>query len=136
MLIFKTAELEARLRPLCECVLKHFWLPNLKLLCFFDDAEVLGLALAPPAGLGDYYCGFHTPVNNDLKRALPALPDYVDELIFDCDTGERTQDNLIYLRGSTCEMTCGAIITFSHELTHFCADGDQIQGLASQQSSV
>lgn len=82
-------------------------LPDLPLLCFFDDEdwpEYKGPGMA--ANRGIY---FHDP-------PWMNAPDYVRECVF---TDGLPFTNLIYLHGSACAGTMGLTMTFAHELQHF-----------------
>ena len=90
-------------------VLDSFQLPDLRLLCFFDDED-------PPCFEQRFkgkYRGFHTPVIGS-----GYLPQHIHRYLFETG-GNHAFDNLIYLRGSTCKSNIGTVITFAHELQHF-----------------
>lgn len=110
MLKFKTTELDTRMRPMCEQVLKQFKLPSFRLLCFFDDENPAEFDYL----LGSSHCGFHTPVIGSGS----AWPAYVDCLFFD-PMGDFAFDNVIYINGRTSSSLPGTVITFAHELQHF-----------------
>lgn len=110
MLKFKTTDLDAKNRPICERVLEQFSLPSFRLLGFFDDENPTEFDEL----LGSSHCGFHTPVIG----SGGTWPSYVDSLFFDF-TGDFAFDNVIYINGRTSSTLPGTVITFAHELQHF-----------------
>jgi hypothetical protein len=111
-LVFGSPALEARLRPACEEVLKHFDEQDTRLVCFFDDRAVPALA----EKIGELYCGIFSSVKGN---PLP-FPDYLLPVLIDYEVipSRRRYDQLIYVRNTTCETVAGTIITLAHELTH------------------
>src|ERR1700730_16552026 len=107
---FRTPALEAARKPTCEVVLRHFKLPPLRLLCFFDDENPIDLDYQ----IGSSYCGVHaTVVGSGL-----IWPSYVDDLFLDF-TGDFLYDNIIYINGRTCSSPVATVITLAPELQHF-----------------
>jgi len=110
---FKTYDLRATLESLCLRVLEHFQLPDLRLLCFFDDVDPACFVQR----FGSGYRGFHMPI-----RGSGYFPPYISQLFF--DSHGFAFDNVIYLRGIACAVQTGAVITFAHELQHFVQYGN------------
>ncbi|OFV94621.1 MAG: hypothetical protein A3H28_00480 [Acidobacteria bacterium RIFCSPLOWO2_02_FULL_61_28] len=97
-----------------KSVIDHFGnqLPNLRLLCFFDDADCTYLKqIAGEANRGVYLSVLRGP-------AWQSLQHYVRD---ECFSAQLTWlfDRLIYLHGSTCANDVGLTMTFAHELQHF-----------------
>jgi len=111
---FKTNALGLTLEPLCSLVIGHFQLPDFRLLCFFDDEDPACFAQR----CGSRYRGFYTPI-----KGSGYFPPYISQLFFGSG-GDFAFDSVIYLRGSTCAVQAGAVITFAHELRHFVQDGN------------
>lgn len=91
-------------------VIAHFGdsLPDLRLLCFFDDEDWLALrGYGMAANRGGY---FSDPFWRN-------MPHYIrDRALVD---GHIAFDELIYLHGSTCSGEVSLTMTFAHELQHF-----------------
>jgi hypothetical protein len=120
---FKTNNLAGTLDPLCQSVLKHFQLPSLRLLCFFDDDN-------PPCleqEIGATYRGLHVRL-----KGSGTWPSYIQQLFLD-SRGGLAFDNVIYLPGRTCAAEAGAVITFAHELEHFVQFGGVYKVLVANQ---
>jgi hypothetical protein len=100
------------LEPLCRKVLEHFQLPNLSLICIFDDEERPEFTASDK--YGENLCGIFFEYVRDFRQACPDdLDEYVwKEERFLCDV-------VIYLRYRTCLSLTGMTITFAHELQHF-----------------
>lgn len=98
---------------LAQSVVDEFGtLPDLRLLCFFDDQDWTGLK----DGYGKANRGIFSPKphGNDVWYLVPQ---YVkDELLMD---SRKQVDLLIYLHGSTCVNDTALVMTFAHELQHF-----------------
>jgi len=112
-LVFKSTQLESRLRPRCEEVLERFQPPDARLLCFFDDEDQPKLTEV----LGTLYCGLFSIVKGSTLR----LPPYLVNLLVDhIDTvpSQYRYDQFIYVRDTTCQTVPGTVITLAHELTH------------------
>lgn len=111
-LVFRSTELESRLRPVCEEVLERFEPPDTRLLCFLDDEDTPELTEA----VGPLYCGMFGPVMGNSLR----FPPYLLELFMDYDVipSEFRYDHFVYVRDTTCRTVTGAVITLAHELTH------------------
>jgi hypothetical protein len=111
-LVFKSTELESRLRPICEEVLERFQPPDARLLCFLDDEDQPEMV----AELGPLYCGIYLIVKGN---TLP-FPSYLVDLLVDFDTQptQHRYDELVYVRDTTCQTVPGTVITLAHELTH------------------
>lgn len=92
-------------------------LPNLKLLCFFDDVDWLPLRDA----IGKANRGFYRPLSPSSQ--FWNWPDDVMEHLFIVDPPSWIQklafDHVIYLHGSTCSDEVGLSMTLAHELQHF-----------------
>jgi hypothetical protein len=111
-LVFGSPELEARLRPTCEEVVKQFEAPDTRLVCYFDDQDTPDLT----SQIGPFYCGLFCTV----KDCDLILPDHLLDVLMDYEVMPRRQryDQFIYVRNTTCETVAGAVITLAHELTH------------------
>jgi hypothetical protein len=111
-LVFRSTKLEARLRPVCEEVLKRFQPPDTRLLCFLDDENQPAMT----EKMGKFYCGVFSTIRGN---CLP-FPQYLLDLFMDYDVmpSEFRYDQFIYVRNTTCQTVPGAIITLAHELTH------------------
>lgn len=101
-------------------VIAHFGdqLPDLRLLCFFDDNDWQPFK----DHFGKANRGFYGPIKeNSFSR--PTWPNYVMECIFVEDPPaslrKRAFDHVIYLHGSACTNEVGLTLTFAHELQHF-----------------
>jgi hypothetical protein len=98
-------------------------LPDLKLLCFFDDVDCDSLKKY----IGEANRGVYTPVRN--SQLWPHFPEYLKDYIFESDPSafswEPLFDHVIYLHGSTCSDEIGLTVTFAHELQHFVQHGDK-----------
>jgi hypothetical protein len=100
-------------------VIAHFGnqLPELRLLCFFDDIDWQPLK----DYFGEANRGFYGPIKEN-PLTWPPWPDYVANYIFvDFPAWllKRAFDHIIYLHGSTCDNEIGLTMTFAHELQHF-----------------
>jgi hypothetical protein len=111
-LVFRSPELESRLRPVCEEVLKRFDEHDKRVLCFFDDEDCPEMALQ----LGSTFCG----VFGTVRGTQLDFPQYVVDLLMDYDSipVQRRYDQCVYVRSTTCQTVPGTVITFAHELTH------------------
>jgi hypothetical protein len=126
-----SAENEARLKPLCIEVAKHFCFPVRRLYRYFartDDHYMVG----PPMSLGEYYRAFHIPlsskavlplylsecffhpIENFTRSPLDKMPSFEQMVAF---------DNLIFIRDSTCLDPTGFVTTYAHKLQHFLQHG-------------
>ncbi len=121
-----SAENEAKLKPLCLEVEKHFQFPARRLYRYFARTEDPSLE-GPPMSLGKYYRGFHVP-----RSAKTCLPLYLDKCFFRplenfagvAPIEQRFAfDNLIFIRASTCLDVTGFVLTYAHELQHFMQHG-------------
>jgi hypothetical protein len=121
-----STENEAKLKPLCLEVEKHFQLPAHRLYRYFARTDDLSLE-GPPMRLGRHYRGFHAPLSDRI-----GLPKY----LFDCFFHPLDNfpepvpfeemvafDNLIFIRQSTCLDVTGCVTTYAHELQHFMQHG-------------
>jgi hypothetical protein len=111
-LVFRSPELESRLRPVCEQVLERFQPPNARLLCFLDDEDQPEMTQQ----IGPLYCGVFSIVKGNPLR----FPSYLTDLLVDFSTlpAQHRYDQLVYLRDTTCQTVPATVITLSHELTH------------------
>jgi hypothetical protein len=109
-LVYRSSDLEAKLRPLCEEVLRVFSkLPSPRLLCYFDDEDAEWLHRE----IGDFVA-VHTPIVGS-----GAWPSYVEQFFLD-SRANLAFDNLIYVpRTKYVEDRTSLVITFAHELQHF-----------------
>lgn len=116
-----------RCETLAQSVIDGFGskLPDLRLLCFFDDNDCQELK----GHYGLENRGFYQP----LKRGPTGingwhlLPHYVQESVFPVDSSlhcRKVADHLIYLHGSTCANGTALVMTFAHELQHFVQYGN------------
>jgi hypothetical protein len=113
--IFKSgnSELPSAMDPrkddLCRQTLLKFSLPNLRLVCFFDDND--------PPWLHDVHGDFsalHTPIIGG-----GIWPNYVEHYFYD-SSGEFAFDNLIYVPESDySRQEVSLVLIFAHELQHF-----------------
>jgi hypothetical protein len=112
-LVFGSPELEVRLRPACEEVLKHFDVHDTRLVCFFDDRDTPAMT----EQIGPLYCGLFSNIKGN---TLP-FPDYLLPVFIDYEIvpSRRRYDEFIYVRNTTCETVPGTVITLAHELTHY-----------------
>src|ERR1700693_4685274 len=90
-LVFKTDDSESDRKATCLRVLDQFQLPDLRLLCYFDDENPESLR-----PLGEFLCGLHAPV---LGSGDLFLPSYVNGCFFNYSSGDIRFDNLVYLCG-------------------------------------
>lgn len=118
---FKSNDLRTTLEPPCLHVLQQFQFPDRRLICFFDDEDPACFARR----FGSGYRGLHTPV-----KGSGYFPPYISRYFFD-PSGGFAFDNVIYLRGSTCRVQAGAVITFAHELQHFVQYGCSYKALVA-----
>ncbi|HET8888997.1 MAG TPA: hypothetical protein VFQ41_08845 [Candidatus Angelobacter sp.] len=111
-LVFRSPELEGRLRPTCEEVLKRFEVYDTRLLCFLDDEDAPEMT----CDLGPLYCGVFGAVQGNRLH----FPDYLLDLFADFSKVPRLRhyDYFVYVRDTTCKTVPGAVITLAHELTH------------------
>ena len=111
-LVFRSTELEDRLRPVCEEVLKHFQAPDTRLLCFLDDEDTSAMT----GQIGQLYCGIFGPVQGNSLH----FPEYLLDLFMNYNVmpSEFRYDQFIYVRNKTCQTVPGTVITLAHELTH------------------
>jgi hypothetical protein len=109
-LVFKSPDLQAKLRPFCQEVLTHFGpLPPLRLLCYFDDENPEWLQRE----FGEFAAS-HVPVIGG-----GVWPGYVESLLID-SSGELAFDNLIYVPASRfSQEKVSFVLMFAHELQHF-----------------
>jgi hypothetical protein len=110
-LVFKTDDLESDRKATCLRVLDQFQLPDLRLLCYFDDENPESLR-----PLGEFLCGLHAPV---LGSGDLFLPSYVNGCFFNYSSGDIRFDNLVYLCGRATATDTGTVITLAHEIQHF-----------------
>jgi hypothetical protein len=113
-LVFGSTELENRLRPACEEVLKHFQLHDTRLVCFLDDADTPEMT----QDIGPLYCGVYSTIKGNSLH----FPEYLLNIFMDYSivpTGFN-YDQFVYVRNTTCQTVPGAVITLAHELTHCC----------------
>jgi hypothetical protein len=93
-------------------------LPDLKLLCFFDDQDWTPFKEA----FGAANRGFHVPIQPGVFSDVK-WPEYVRRHILADDPTssifKRVFDHCTYLYGSTCTDEVGQVMTFAHELQHF-----------------
>jgi len=114
-------------RTVAERVLAHFGnrLPDLRLLCFFDDDDWQPFK----DYFGEANRGFYGPIK-DNSFSWPTWPEYVMECIL-VDDGSgpfrRAFDHVIYLYGSTCANEVGLAMAFAHELQHFVQHSDVLK---------
>jgi hypothetical protein len=91
-------------------------LPDLHLLCFFDDEDWQPFR----DEMGPATRGFYAPLK---KQPFGWWPSYVTDCIFVDDPHsyppKRACDHVIYLFGSSCDDEIGLTMTFAHELQHF-----------------
>ncbi|MFZ0337460.1 MAG: hypothetical protein WAL45_05470 [Terracidiphilus sp.] len=108
-------------------------LPDLRLLAFFDDADAQCFKQA----YGPENRGVFLPIDtgtpwhrSDLVR--DKWPQYLVDLLFtsDIDPSLISHDydassfhGIVYLHGSTCVNPIALVMTFAHELQHFCQFG-------------
>ncbi len=118
---FMSADLRARLKPLCDKVLREFpKLPPLRLLCFFDNEELeqlqhQGYFIGISAGT----TGIHTPVLGG-----GTWPHHVSKYFFDSHAEQFAFDDLIYIPQSRyAQAKVSFVIIFAHELQHFVQRG-------------
>lgn len=109
-LVFRSSELQGKLKPLCNRVLKEFpQLPALRLLCYFDDENPESLHRQ----FGEF-TSLHTPVIGS-----GTWPHHVKRFFFSSD-GTFAFDNLIYVPGTRySQEKVPFVMTFAHELQHF-----------------
>ena len=105
---------KARRKEAADRVIDRFGnqLPDLRLLCFFDDEDCTYLNQE----WGEAFRGVYLSVlSGSFWRSLPH---YVRD---ECFSDQLTSlfDRLIYLHGSTCAHEVGLTMTFAHELQHF-----------------
>jgi hypothetical protein len=129
---FVSAALRARAQRVLG-VTEFQCLPDLRLLVFFDedDAPCFKQAYGPenravflPADTGTPWC------RSDLIR--DKWPKYIVDLLFTpdislslkgCGSYISAFDGIVYLHGSTCINPTALVMTFAHELQHFCQFG-------------
>ena len=105
---------------LAQRVIAYFGnaIPDLTILCFFDDADWQPFK----DHFGAANRGFYGPIKED-SFSWPVWPDYATDYIFVDDPTsfhwKRVFDHVIYLHGSTCTDDVGLTMTFAHELQHF-----------------
>jgi hypothetical protein len=91
-------------------------LPDVRLLCFFDDEECAHFKHE----MGKDNRAFHRSISD--KTAFPGWPGYLTDCIFTDDRSsmlyKRLVDHVIYLHGSTCANKVGMTMSFAHELQH------------------
>jgi hypothetical protein len=109
-------------RQAIDAVIAQFGdkLPELRMLCFFDDED--GELLKRNFGRANR--GFYTPLKGSSRRIAGwhLYPWYVQECILVEDSSRlllQAADHLIYLHGATCMNRTSLIMTFAHELQHF-----------------
>jgi hypothetical protein len=106
------AAIKCQREEAAQAVQAHFGnrLPEVRLLCFFDDED--WSYIKTDAGASNR--GFYT----DPRRGGLLCPPI--DLVTALHTGSAfTFDRLIYLHGSTCSRTISLTMTFAHELQHF-----------------
>ena len=106
--------IRAQREAAAERVIDHFrnQIPDLRLLCFFDDVDCTYLKQI----WGEAIRGVYLSI---LRGSVwQSLPHYVRD---ECFSDQLTWlfDRLIYLHGSTCANEVGLTMTFAHELQHF-----------------
>ncbi len=91
-------------------------LPDLRLLCFFDDEDWQPFK----DEMGPATRGFYAPIK---ETPFACWPGYITKRIFVDDPSsyppKRAFDHLIYVFGSSCTDKIGLAMTFAHELQHF-----------------
>ncbi len=108
---FKRTAMQDTLKPVCDRVLEQFSLPDVRLSCWFDDANNEDWMWQEH---GLVFRGLATPVIGS-----GTWPDHIESGL--CDgSGEFTSDFIIYLPGKTC-LGCQTlfIIVLAHDLQHF-----------------
>ena len=113
---------KSRREAIAERVIAAFGqqLPDLRLLCFFDDVDVEALKN------GNATRGLYAPAQSDIWH--PA-PDYLQGEIkhfAGTELEEVVFDGVIYVHGSTCEDEVAQTMTFAHELQHFIQHSNQL----------
>jgi len=118
-LIFRDHSKKAELEPVCEEVLKHFQIPQQKLIAIFDDKE--RSEFISSRYLGENFCGFFNAIRRFGRDFVDWPPDILKH-VWDYKVYGKQDwrcDVVIYLRNRTCESPTGTAITFAHELQHF-----------------
>jgi hypothetical protein len=119
---FKSEQLRDTLQPVCDRILGHFALPQLRLYCYFASEEDPVLR----KDVGQFYRGFFS-----YREGASELPNYLQQCFLRSED-EFAQipinityesmvafDCLIYVRNKTCRDVTGCASTFAHELQHF-----------------
>jgi hypothetical protein len=96
-------------------------LPDLRLLCFFDDIDWQLFK----DRFGRANRGFYGPLT---EGPLPEWSDYLRQQIFvPMQAPKLAFDHVIYLHGSTCSNVKGLTMTFAHELQHFAQHSNSLK---------
>ena len=95
-------------------------LPDLKVLCFFDDVDDEALKS------GSATRGLYAPANYDIWRSAPDYLQGEIKHVSGTELEEVVFDHVIYVHGSTCEDEVGQTMTFAHELQHFIQHSNQL----------
>jgi hypothetical protein len=119
--------MKARREAAAQRVLAEFGnrLPDLKLLCFFDDQDSDEFKKC----FGQANRGFYAAIEHREPCWLD-WPDRVTDCILVDDTSspywkKRVFDHVIYLHGGTCADETSLTMTFAHELQHFVQHGNE-----------
>jgi len=104
---------ETELEPLCLKALGCFRLPQLSLICIFDNVERPEFTRC----FGEGWYGFFFPTRFPTLDAGFSLPSDIIQRLR--DSQDKKYDILIYLTHRVCQSTTGTVITLAHELQHF-----------------